>query len=91
MPTPPIYDDGTLGYYPTLSLFKNGRAQVNFGLPECKPETDLKYRVFNERGIERDVEYVMNDLLNEVESFVLGVGLVKSVVVREVDTHVVDD
>jgi COMPASS component BRE2 len=41
LPEPPVADDGTIGYYPTVSLFCGGSVKLNFGPDFEFPPTDL--------------------------------------------------
>ena len=93
MPTPPVEDDGTLGYipilhfiilpiryYPTISLFKGGLAKVNFtSTLEFPPQTDITYKLLSERLIERDVETLMSDILTVLDRHLSTTVLLPSV------------
>jgi len=63
-----IYDDGSLGYYPSVSLFKGGSVTLNFG-PEFKyPPNDIKesWKPLCDRYDEIQIEESLNDIINEV-------------------------
>ncbi|ORX47382.1 hypothetical protein BCR36DRAFT_330813 [Piromyces finnis] len=63
-----IYDDGSLGYYPSVSLFKGGSVTLNFG-PEFKyPPNDIKenWKPLCDRYEEIQIEETLNDIINEV-------------------------
>jgi len=63
-----IYDDGSLGYYPSVSLFKGGSVTLNFG-PEFKyPPNDIEenWKPLCDRYDEIQIEETLNDILNEV-------------------------
>ncbi|KAI1000454.1 hypothetical protein K3495_g7741 [Podosphaera aphanis] len=47
-------DDGTLGYYPTISVFQGGAAEVNFGPNYWFPPTEIKQ-------IEDEVDMIGSD------------------------------
>lgn len=70
-------DDGSLGYYPAISVFKGGAAEINFG-PEWryKPE-DLgeEVRGLWERYNEQVAEDIVYDLVDEVDLLFTTGGL----------------
>lgn len=67
-------NDGSLGYYPTISVFKNGCAKLNVGprftcLPELI-ESQLQsgnVRSLHERYLEKIAEDTVYDIIDEVE------------------------
>ncbi|KAJ4294800.1 transcription factor, contains a PHD finger motif [Collariella sp. IMI 366227] len=75
-------DDGTLGYYPAVSVFRGGAVEVNFGpnfwYPPSEPEdTEMdgvdgpqnrpgKLRAVGERYYEQIVEDIVYDIVDEV-------------------------
>ncbi|KAK3307560.1 uncharacterized protein B0T15DRAFT_182357 [Chaetomium strumarium] len=72
-------DDGTLGYYPAVSVFRGGAVEVNFGpnfwFPPPKPEdvemgsghgSLAKLRAVSERYDEQIVEDIVYDIVDEV-------------------------
>ncbi|KAG0244864.1 hypothetical protein BGX31_008407 [Mortierella sp. GBA43] len=79
------FDDGTLGYYPVISVYRNGTATANFG-PEFKfppsvdPEAEAEdmpttteqpvWRPMCERWEEKLIEESLIDLVDEVELWV---------------------
>ncbi|KAF9130724.1 hypothetical protein BGW39_002725, partial [Mortierella sp. 14UC] len=79
------FDDGTLGYYPVISVYRNGTATANFG-PEFKyppskdPEAEAEnkkitaeqnvWRPMSERWEEKLIEECLIDLVDEVELWV---------------------
>lgn len=64
---PPIVDDGTLGYYPAVSVFKGGMVTCNFG-PDFQypPQVDEEWKPMSQRYVEYMAEESMWDLLDEV-------------------------
>ncbi|ORY19644.1 hypothetical protein LY90DRAFT_677079 [Neocallimastix californiae] len=63
-----IYDDGSLGYYPSVSLFKGGSVTLNFG-PEFKyPPNDIEenWKPLCDRYDEVQIEESLYDIINEV-------------------------
>ncbi|KAL7319620.1 transcription factor, contains a PHD finger motif [Mucor circinelloides] len=64
---PPVEDDGTLGYYPAVSVFKGGVVNCNFGPHFQYPPTDQKdWKPLSERYNEYMVEECVWDLVDEV-------------------------
>ena len=64
---PPLEDDGTLGYYPAVSVFKGGVVACNFGPQFQYPPTDQKdWKPLSQRYNEYMVEECMWDVLDEV-------------------------
>lgn len=61
-------DDGTLGYYPAVSVFRAGVVECNFGPDWWSPPMDLGSEVkpMSERYDEQIAEDVMYDLVDEV-------------------------
>lgn len=61
-------DDGTLGYYPAVSVFRAGVVECNFGPDWWSPPLDLGSEVkpMSERYEEQIAEDVMYDLVDEV-------------------------
>lgn len=79
------FDDGTLGYYPVISVYRNGTATANFGPdfkypPSKDPEAEAEnkritaeqnvWRPMSERWEEKLIEESLIDLLDEVELWV---------------------
>ncbi|KAF9437384.1 hypothetical protein BGZ76_000919 [Entomortierella beljakovae] len=80
-----LFDDGTLGYYPSISVYRNGTATANFG-PEFKyspcadPEAEAEnipskeeqntWKPMSERWDEMLIEESLIDLVDEVELWV---------------------
>jgi COMPASS component BRE2 len=79
------FDDGTLGYYPVISVYRNGTATANFGPdfkypPSKDPEAEAEnrritaeqnvWRPMSERWEEKLIEECLIDLLDEVELWV---------------------
>ncbi|KAG0332440.1 hypothetical protein BG004_001268 [Podila humilis] len=79
------FDDGTLGYYPAVSVYRNGTATVNFGPdfefpPGKDPEADAEHKTsrvetntwkpMSDRWEENLVEECLIDLVDEVELWV---------------------
>ncbi|ORY80007.1 hypothetical protein BCR37DRAFT_349319 [Protomyces lactucae-debilis] len=61
-------DDGTLGYYPAVSVFSGGAAQFNFGPDFTFPPTTVKQcRPLSERYAEQIAEDIVWDLMDEVD------------------------
>ncbi|KAI5784563.1 hypothetical protein EDC01DRAFT_662459 [Geopyxis carbonaria] len=62
-------DDGTLGYYPAVSVFKGGAVRLNFGPNWIYPPADIGMEVkgIGERYDEQIVEDVAYDLIDEVD------------------------
>lgn len=59
LPEPPVTDDGTIGYYPTVSLFCGGTVRLNFGPDfEFPPEglEGVDWKPLCERLAEREAE-----------------------------------
>lgn len=64
---PPLADDGTLGYYPAVSVYKGGVVTCNFGPHFQYPPTDAEpWKPMCERYSEYMVEECMWDLMDEV-------------------------
>ncbi|KAK3844024.1 MAG: hypothetical protein J3R72DRAFT_97543 [Linnemannia gamsii] len=79
------FDDGTLGYYPVISVYRNGTATANFGPdfkypPSKDPEAEAEnkkvtaeqnvWRPMSERWDEKLIEECLIDLVDEVELWV---------------------
>ncbi|KAF9995823.1 hypothetical protein BGZ65_008555 [Modicella reniformis] len=79
------FDDGTLGYYPVISVYRNGTATANFGPdfkypPNKDPEAEAEnkpataeqrvWRPMCERWEEKLIEECLIDLVDEVELWV---------------------
>ncbi|KAI1310504.1 hypothetical protein EDD11_003742 [Mortierella claussenii] len=79
------FDDGTLGYYPVISVYRNGTATANFGPdfkfpPSKDPEAEAEGRPVQEdqnvwqpisaRWEEKLIEECLIDLVDEVELWV---------------------
>ncbi|ORX50522.1 hypothetical protein DM01DRAFT_1337694 [Hesseltinella vesiculosa] len=62
---PPLLDDGTLGYYPAISVFKGAMVTCNFG-PDFKFPPLAEYKPMADRYQEYMVEECMWDLVDEV-------------------------
>lgn len=73
-------DDGTLGYYPAVSVFRGGAAEVNFGPqfwfppPDCEAEAEGNSQSLagsilpvSERFTEQIVEDIVYDIVDEVD------------------------
>ncbi|KAF8252901.1 hypothetical protein K440DRAFT_270318 [Wilcoxina mikolae CBS 423.85] len=62
-------DDGALGYYPAVSVFKGGAVEVNFGPDWLAPPKDLpdNVRAVCERYDEQIAEDVLYDMIDEVD------------------------
>lgn len=62
-------DDGTLGYYPAVSVFRGGAVRLNFGPNWIHPPADLGMNVkgIGERYDEQIAEDVTYDLVDEVD------------------------
>jgi COMPASS component BRE2 len=82
-------DDGTLGYYPAVSVFKGGAVEVNFGPDWFAPPKDMdkNVRPLCERYEEQIAEDMVYDLVDEVDLLFtsadeggLGIGGAKDVV-----------
>ncbi|ODV97575.1 hypothetical protein PACTADRAFT_93 [Pachysolen tannophilus NRRL Y-2460] len=73
---PVVHDDGSLGYYPMLSCFKNGCVEINPGPNfECISDESLKQKLadnqiksLSERYNEKVVEDIVFDIIDEIES-----------------------
>ncbi|CCG81778.1 Set1 complex component ash2 [Taphrina deformans PYCC 5710] len=68
----PAPDDGSLGYYPAISVYAGGSARLNFGPTfECPPEDQLLesgvVKSMSARYDEQVAEDVVYDLLDEVD------------------------
>ncbi|KAF8977162.1 hypothetical protein BGZ46_007605 [Entomortierella lignicola] len=76
------FDDGTQGYYPVISVYRNGKATANFGPdfkypPSADPEAEAENRPITEdhnvwqpmsyRWEEKLIEESLIDLVDEVE------------------------
>ena len=84
-------DDGMLGYYPAVSVFRGGAAEVNFGPtfwcppPELDDDVDMvgnqplpllrKLRAIGERYEEQIVEDIVYDIVDEVDFWMQDGGL----------------
>lgn len=79
IPVLPIKDDGSLGYYPMVSVFKGGACTVNFGpefvYPPAK-ELGLEWKPLCERYEDREVENLVWDAVDEVEGWFREAGYV---------------
>lgn len=64
---PPIEDDGTLGYYPAVSVYKGGMVTCNFG-PDFQyaPNVDEEWKPMSQRYDEYMAEESVWDLVDEV-------------------------
>ncbi|KAI9006654.1 hypothetical protein CLU79DRAFT_779589 [Phycomyces nitens] len=64
---PPLEDDGTLGYYPAVSVFQGGMVTCNFG-PDFQylPDTEESWKPMSQRYDEYMAEECVWDLLDEV-------------------------
>ncbi|KAF9182852.1 hypothetical protein BGZ50_004662 [Haplosporangium sp. Z 11] len=86
------FDDGTLGYYPTISVYGNGTATANFGPdfrfppskdPEAEAENELVteesnvWRPMSERWDEKLIEECLIDLVDEVELWISEQGVLE--------------
>ncbi|CAD6498789.1 BgTH12-04449 [Blumeria graminis f. sp. triticale] len=64
-------DDGTLGYYPTVSVFQGGSAEVNFGpeywFPPKFEQTDNKKDVSENNHLETDAQPTVRSLTERYE------------------------
>ncbi|PQE17959.1 Set1 complex component ash2 protein [Rutstroemia sp. NJR-2017a WRK4] len=81
-------DDGMLGYFPAVSVFRGGAAEVNFGPdwwcpPTAEEDTEMgntngapqaKIRAASERYDEQIVEDIMYDLIDEVDFWMIDGG-----------------
>ncbi|KAF7730001.1 hypothetical protein EC973_003414 [Apophysomyces ossiformis] len=67
---PPLDDDGTLGYYPAVSVFKGGMVRCNFG-PDFRfpPQTQEEWKPMSQRYNEYMAEECMWDVLDEVSRY----------------------
>jgi len=71
-------DDGMLGYYPAVSVFRGGAAEVNFGPRFWYPPPELEQndgeekilRPISERFDEQIVEDIVYDIIDEVDFWV---------------------
>ncbi|KAF9214367.1 hypothetical protein BGZ59_003856 [Podila verticillata] len=86
------FDDGTLGYYPAISVYRNGTATANFG-PDFKfppgkdPEAEAErkkstattniWRPMSDRWEETLIEECLIDLVDEVELWVSEQGILE--------------
>lgn len=62
-----VFDDGQLGYYPTVSVFKGGEAQINLGPDfEYPPPSTDGYRPFSDRYDEQIGEDIALDVVDQV-------------------------
>ncbi|KAF9913414.1 hypothetical protein BX616_010064 [Lobosporangium transversale] len=99
------FDDGTLGYYPAISVYRNGTATANFGPnfrfpPSKDPEAEAEGRpVFEEEYIwqpmssrweEKLIEECLIDLVDEVELWVSEQAVLERGL-QEAATKTVDD
>jgi COMPASS component BRE2 len=60
-------DDGTLGYYPAISVFSGGAARFNFGPEFDFPPAVKDVKPMSERYAEQIAEDIVMDLLDEVD------------------------
>ncbi|CAG8525236.1 2327_t:CDS:10 [Ambispora leptoticha] len=77
-------DDGTLGYYPAISMYGGGTCTVNFGPyfqypPPADPEAETikkvrTWRPMSERYREFIAEDVVYDIIDEIESWARWLG-----------------
>lgn len=67
---PPVEDDGTLGYYPAVSVFKGAVVTCNFG-PDFRypPQVDEEWKPMSQRYSEYMAEEAMWDMLDEVAKY----------------------
>ncbi|KAG0027679.1 hypothetical protein BGZ81_005378 [Podila clonocystis] len=86
------FDDGTLGYYPAISVYRNGTATANFG-PDFKfppgkdPEAEAEHKnstattniwkPMSDRWEENLIEECLIDLVDEVELWVSEQGVLE--------------
>ncbi|KAI8367547.1 uncharacterized protein BYT42DRAFT_504575 [Radiomyces spectabilis] len=64
---PPLEDDGTLGYYPAVSVFKGGMVTCNFGPDFQYPPTQSEpWKPMSQRYSEYMAEECVWDLVDEV-------------------------
>lgn len=66
---PPLADDGTLGYYPAVSVYKGGMVSCNFGPDFQYPppsDTGAPWKPMSDRHSDYMVEECMWDLVDEV-------------------------
>lgn len=86
------FDDGTLGYYPAISVYRNGTATANFG-PDFKfppgkdPEAEAErkkstamtniWKPMSDRWEENLIEECLIDLVDEVELWVSEQGVLE--------------
>ncbi|KAG0088624.1 hypothetical protein BGZ93_000887 [Podila epicladia] len=86
------FDDGTLGYYPAISVYRNGTATANFG-PDFKfppgkdPEAEAEskkstattniWKPMSDRWEENLIEECLIDLVDEVELWVSEQGVLQ--------------
>ncbi|ODQ80811.1 hypothetical protein BABINDRAFT_35007 [Babjeviella inositovora NRRL Y-12698] len=75
-----LVDDGSLGYYPMMSVFKNGVVELNPGPEFSAADDELRARLANKevrplcaRYVETVCDSVLWDLVDEVESQYLDV------------------
>lgn len=61
------HDDGTLGYYPMISVFGRGKVKVNFGPEWSKPPPHLSARPISDRWDEFREEERIQDEIDEME------------------------
>ncbi|ORX84242.1 hypothetical protein BCR32DRAFT_266456 [Anaeromyces robustus] len=77
---PTYADDGSLGYYPTISLFKGGSITMNFGPnfkypPKDLDEQNIKWKPMSERYLEVEAEEALWDIVDEVCTYFDGFGI----------------
>jgi len=77
---PTLADDGSLGYYPTISLFKGGSVTMNFGPnfkypPKDLDEQNIKWKPMSERYLEIEAEEALWDIVDEVCTYFGDFGI----------------
>jgi COMPASS component BRE2 len=77
---PILADDGSLGYYPTISLFKGGNVTMNFGPkfkypPKDLDEQNIKWKPMSERYLEIEAEEALWDIVDEVCTYFDDFGI----------------
>lgn len=68
----PAKDDGSLGYYPAVSVYHGGAVRLNFGPElECPPQKDIfktgSVKHISQRFDEQVAEDVVYDLMDEID------------------------
>ncbi|ORX43293.1 hypothetical protein BCR36DRAFT_361379 [Piromyces finnis] len=77
---PTLADDGSLGYYPTISLFKGGSVTMNFGPnfkypPKDLDEQNIKWKPMSDRYLEIESEECLWDIIDEVCTYFGDFGI----------------